>query len=701
MFRITPFRIVALYVALSVVWITTSDLIVAAIAQDTRWYAVLSIVKGWLFIAVTGALLFGLIRRYAERRNRAEETLRESEARFRDLAESLPQTVFEIDLSGRILYVNQAGLRAFGSGPGSLDAGLTISDILAEEDRQRAQDNMTKRLRGEVQGQTEYTAIRKDGTRFPITIHSVAIVRKGVPVGLRGILVDMTERQQADRAIRESEEKYRFVVEHAKDGVIIAQDGMIRYANRTMSAIAGYSVEELTSRPFTDFLHPDDRDLVLERHLKRIQGEIDPTFTYTFRLVRSDGGTVWIETRGAMSTWNGKPATINFLADITDRRRAEQERLQAEKLTSIGILAGGIAHDFNNILTGILANISIVRPQMKDERLALRLSEAEAASLRARSLTQQLLTFSRGGAPVRTVLDPGPLVRESATFALRGRAGACDVRIAAGLWGIEADEGQISQVVNNLVINANQAMAGAGTVVVEAVNREIGADTSLPVGEGPYITITVSDQGEGIPPENIPRIFDPYFTTKQEGSGLGLAICYSIVKNHGGTITVASEPGKGSTFTVYLPARGQAAAERDADAAEPLKGKGRILVMDDQEMIRNIAEAIIEGLGFDVVCVADGRSAIKAFQQAASEGKPFEVLILDLTVPGGMGGQEALRELLLFDPGVKAIVSSGYHNDPIMANFREHGFRDVITKPYNQVELSRVIARVLGNESGT
>ena len=279
---------------------------------------------------------------------------------------------------------------------------------------------------------------------------------------------------------------------------------------------------------------------------------------------------------------------------------------------------------------------------------------------------------------------------------MRGRAGGCDVRLAADLWGIEADEGQVSQVVNNLVINANQAMAGGGVVMVEAANRSVGPEPGLPVKCGPYVAITVSDRGAGIPADHLSRIFDPYFTTKQEGSGLGLAICYSIVRNHGGTITVVSEPGKGSSFTVYLPATPRAAAARSPEEAAPLKGRGRVLVMDDQEMIRDTATAIIEDLGFDVVAVAEGRAAIQAFQEARAEGKPFDVVIMDLTVPGGMGGREAVRELLALDPCVKAIVSSGYHTDPIMANFREHGFQDVIAKPYNQAELSRVIARVLG-----
>jgi PAS domain S-box-containing protein len=697
MLKLTPFKIVLAYVALSVLWIAGSDLLLEMIAVDTRTYAFLSILKGWLFIVVTATLLYGLISRYAAERNQAEEKLKASQERFKDLSDSLPQTVFETDRNGRITYVNKAGLAVFGYDVNDVARGVNVIEIVAPEERGKARENFDRRMRGEYQGYVEYTMLRKDGSTFPAIVHSAPILRQGAPMGLRGVMIDITERKQAETAVRESEEKYRFVVEHASDGVIIAQDGMLRFANPSMVAMTGYSVQELTRQPFTRFLHPEDRALVLDRHVKRTQGKIDPNFSYAFRLLTKDGRTVWVETRGATSSWNGRPATINFMTDITDRLRIADEKLQSEKLKSIGILAGGIAHDFNNILTGVLANISIVRRQVAaDSQLAERLAEAESASIRARKLTQQLLTFSRGGAPVRKHLAPANLIRESATFALRGRGSGCDLRIDESLWSIEADEGQVGQVINNLVINASQAMAGGGTVAVSAANILVQDRIDLPVKNGKYVMITVSDKGAGIPPEHLSQIFDPYFTTKQEGSGLGLAISYSIVKNHGGTISVVSEPGQGTAFTVYLPATDIPALELQKDVSEVVKGRGRVLVMDDEELVRSVAGAIIGDLGFEVLCVADGRAAIEACQQAKREGKPFDVLILDLTVPGRMGGRDAMKELLVLDPNVKAIVSSGYHDDPIMANYREYGFHDVIAKPYDEAELSKAIARMMG-----
>ncbi len=570
MFKLTPGKIVLSYVLLSVAWITSSDLIAERIASTPRAFAVLSIAKGWLFIAITATILYGLIRRYA------------------------------------------------------------------------------------------------------------------------------VERDRAELALRESERKCRFVIEHANDGILIAQGGALRFVNPRMAAITGYSEQELTSRPFTDFLHPEDRNRVLERHLERMQGALDPSYAYSFRILRKDGGIVWVETRGAVTLWDGEPATINFLSDITDRRRAEEEMLRSEKLRSVGVLAGGIAHDFNNILTAILANVSFVRTRLETGNpLAARLSEAEQASLRARELTRQLLTFSRGGAPVRTVFVPGPLLLESATLALRGRGSACEFGIAADLWPVEADEGQIGQAVNNLVINASHAMAGSGTVRIAAGNTVIGGEHPL-LAPGRYVKISVADKGAGIPEEHRSRVFDPYFTTKQDGSGLGLAVCYSIVLNHGGVIEVDSEPGRGSTFTIYLPATDKSVRPREEAGAGLVKGTGRVLVMDDEEMVRNVAVAILHDLGYEVDTAREGGEAIKKYRRAREEGRPYGAVIMDLTVPGGMSGGDAISELLALDPAVRAIVSSGYHQDPIMADYRSYGFRDVITKPYDAAALSEALARVLG-----
>jgi signal transduction histidine kinase/CheY-like chemotaxis protein len=427
-----------------------------------------------------------------------------------------------------------------------------------------------------------------------------------------------------------------------------------------------------------------------------MQGLLDPEFAYTFRIVRKDGRVVWIETRGASSIWNGKPATISFLSDISERKKIEEDMFRSEKLQSIGVLAGGIAHDFNNILTAVVANISFVRAGLERGSMqAERLAEAEKAAFRARDLTKQLLTFSRGGSPVRTTIAPAAIIRESAKLALLGRGTACDIRIADDLWRIEADEGQLGQVINNLVINASHAMAGGGTVGITAENREIKNGEQPPLAAGRYVTIAVTDRGTGIPEEHRSRIFDPYFTTKQEGSGLGLAVCYSIAKGHGGMITVDSEPGAGSSFTVFLPATDKPRVATRGPEPVMVRGSGRVLVMDDEEMVRNVAGTILTELGYEVGFARDGREAVAAFLQAKKDGRPFDVVIMDLTVPGGMGGKDAVRELLGHDPTAKVVVSSGYHQDPVMANYREHGFQDVIAKPYDASRLSKTLARVL------
>ncbi len=384
---------------------------------------------------------------------------------------------------------------------------------------------------------------------------------------------------------------------------------------------------------------------------------------------------------------------------IIERERMEDELLRARKLESLGILAGGIAHDFNNLLTAILGNISLAKVYSKPEdKLTPRLETAERASLRARDLTQQLLTFSKGGMPVKKVLPIGGLIRESTGFALRGSNVRCEFRIPEDLWPVEADEGQISQVVHNLILNAQQAMPKGGIVRVSCENCTVVSKEDPGAGTM-FIRITIEDHGIGIPKEHLHNIFDPYFTTKQKGSGLGLATCYSIVKKHGGNITVESESGKGTRFHVYLPASGGQIAGRNHDDELPFMGSGRILVMDDEELVREVAGEMLNRSGYEVVGVPDGKDAITLFKEAKETGKAFDAIIMDLTVPGGMGGKEAIQKLLEVDPAVKVIVSSGYSNDPIMANYMEYGFAGVVAKPYMIRTLSREVHRVIRNGS--
>ncbi|MBA7519214.1 Sensor kinase CckA [subsurface metagenome] len=387
---------------------------------------------------------------------------------------------------------------------------------------------------------------------------------------------------------------------------------------------------------------------------------------------------------------------IEYTLDITERRMMEEELLKAQKLESVGFLAGGIAHDFNNILTSILGNIEIAKMGLyQDNKITERLTKAEKATLQAKNLTQQLLTFSKGGVPVKKVVSVSELLRESANFALRGSNVRVKFSSPDNLWSVEVDEGQVSQVISNLIINADQAMPKGGIIELFAENVTAAAEDSLPLKNGKYVKISIKDHGTGISEEHLPKIFDPFFTTKKKGSGLGLATSYSIVKKHGGCITAESQLGAGTTFSIYVPATKKKIPEQGYSKERILFGKGRVLVMDDEEPIRELVAQMLSHCGYEVTTVKDGVEAMELYKKERDNGRPFDVVIMDLTIPGGMGGKEATQRLLEIDPGVKVIVSSGYSNDPIMADYKKYGFCGVIAKPYRIKELSEVLKKVI------
>ena len=385
--------------------------------------------------------------------------------------------------------------------------------------------------------------------------------------------------------------------------------------------------------------------------------------------------------------------------DNTERRKIEEKLLNAQKLESIGVLAGGIAHDFNNLLSAILGNISLARAKRDDSSFD-RLEEIEEACNRAIGLTQQLLTFSKGGSPVRKTTSIVELIKESAIFVTRGSNVRCEFHFAGDLWPVYADEGQLSQVINHLVINAKQAMADGGIIGISAENVLAGASSEGAVSAGNRVKVSVRDGGPGIPPEDISKIFDPYFTTKVHGSGLGLATIYSIVKRHGGKIDVETKVGLGTTFHVYLPVSDKPPEDSVPSAANSSNGKGNILVMDDEISIRDVAGEMLAYLGYEVTCAKDGAEAVEFYKRSVTRGKPFDVVIMDLTVPGGMGGKEAMEILMQVDSGIVAIVSSGYSNDPVMAEPGKFGFSGVVTKPYTLNSLSSTVHGVLNAAGG-
>lgn len=384
--------------------------------------------------------------------------------------------------------------------------------------------------------------------------------------------------------------------------------------------------------------------------------------------------------------------------------RLQVELARAGKLESLGLLAGGIAHDFNNLLTVLMGNISLVRlDPVLGRDSAESLAQAEKAAGRARDLTQQLLTFAKGGAPLRTAVSLPEVVREVSEFALHGSQVRCCFDLADDLWTADVDKGQIGQVVQNIVINALQAMPDGGVLDVAMSNQDVGADLAGVLAPGRYVRLDFTDHGPGISQADLSRIFDPYFTTKRQGSGLGLATVHSIVKKHAGFITAESEIGRGTTFRIWLPAAAAGVVPAAPLVAPPVSvvnghAGARVLLMDDEEFIRNLGTSILKRYGYRPTAVGDGQAALTEYRQARETGEPYQLVILDLTIPGGMGGRQTIEELLKLDPGVRAIVSSGYSNDLVLANYQAHGFRGMISKPYDVADFAHAVERVLKGE---
>lgn len=537
----------------------------------------------------------------------------------------------------------------------------------------------------------------KDGRWLDVEVNSSAIIRDGKIVGSRDIVRDVTERERAEEALQSSENYLQTIIETEPECVkLVAPDGALLMMNRAgLAMIEADSLDQVRGQLIYPLIAPEHRE-AFRTHVgvvfKGEQGILE------FDMVGLKGRRLRLESH-SVPLRNANDEIIALLGitrDITERKKLEEELVKAQKLESVGLLAGGIAHDFNNLLTAILGNINLAKMYLKTEDKALeRLVEAEKATLRTKDLTNQLLTFSKGGAPVKKTASIAEVIKESTRFALRGSKVHCDFIIPNDLRPVEIDEGQMSQVVNNLIINADQAMPGGGGIKVECRNVIVREADALPLQEGQYVKISFEDHGSGILPEHISRIFDPYFTTKKTGSGLGLATTYSIIKRHDGYITVESLPRAGTTFHIYLPASEAGSLSEKIKEEAFFAGAGRILVMDDEKIVREVAAEILRNLGYEVEVAKDGAEVITLYTKAKESGKAFQAVIMDLTVPGGMGGEEAIKKLLEFDPGIKAIVSSGYSNDPIMAHYGKYGFKEVIEKPYTSITLGKILHKVL------
>jgi two-component system cell cycle sensor histidine kinase/response regulator CckA len=539
------------------------------------------------------------------------------------------------------------------------------------------------------------------------------------------------ELRNAQVMLEEGRRKYSDLFDFSPVGYFIFnEEGVILEANLTGAALLGVERARLIRKPFTVYVARDSQDAFYLHRGKVMESK--ERQTCELKLQRRDGTEFYAELesvstarktiRAALLDITGRKkaerdlenyrknlehmveerasellkANRKLVDEIVRRKKMEDEILRAQKLEAVGILAGGIAHDFNNVLTSVLNNIYVSKALLGDNGKALeRLAAAERALQGAVSLTRQLLTFSRGGEPVRKTAYVRNLIRDTASFSLRGSKVKCDFSAAADLWPVMADEGQLAQVIGNLVINADQAMPRGGTVVVRADNVTLDADSRLPLPAGRYVRVSVRDHGDGIQEENLQKIFDPYFTTKQKGSGLGLSSSYSIIRKHGGLITVESEAGAGSTFDIYLPASAEDVLEAEEDALMPEAGGARVLLMDDDEMVAESAAEGLRSFGYEVETATDGGAACLMYEKAMVSGRPFEAVVIDLTVQGGMGGAETIKRLKKLDPDVRAIVASGYSDDPVMSRHADYGFRTVITKPYMLEELVRALQRLI------
>ena len=510
---------------------------------------------------------------------------------------------------------------------------------------------------------------------------------------------EITERNQVEEVLRRREATLRSIFLTVPLGIGSLHNWELVGGNDFFYKMTGYSKESIRGGNLKKlFNHQTEYNKIRQKVHRILENEETAAIETQWR--RQDGQVREIFFKFAATDKNNLEADLVFAAmDISDLRKMEQERLRMDKLESLGILAGGIAHDFNNILTIILGNIELVGLDIrKPDKSLERLLEAEQACQRAQHLAKQLLTFAKGGLPLKKPINVEDLLQDVVPLALSGSNSAVEISIDENVWPIEIDEDQIHQVINNILINADQAMPHGGLITIKVQNLYLTPATGLPLPEGKYVRFSFLDQGIGIDQKNIGKIFDPYYTTKKFGNGLGLTTAFSIIKNHQGHITVDSEPGKGTSFHIYLPtAKNAAWLHKTKISTMPIKGQGRILVMDDEGAIREVLCQMLHKLGYEAVCVKDGGQALEAYQQAKKQG-PFDAVILDLTIPNGLGGKETLELLLQLDPQIRAIVSSGYGDDPIMANYENYGFKSVIAKPYKISELSLVLHNVMSQK---
>ena len=654
-------------------------------------------------LVVSNSYSFVLVRRQLAK-------LEGVETRIRSIIENILDGMITVDEEGVICSMNPSAEKMFGCVNNEM-VGHKFTKLVPQ-----AYDLEGKAAPcqwDDLARQTGTTTMAVGRTRrhatFPIEISlsEMVVDRQKIFVAM---IRDVTERKRFEMEMAADKESLAVTLRSIEDGVITTDgQGKIIMINHAGEQLTGWSSREAIGQPLKAVFNVAI-DLAAQARAQKSgyrneAHSILLSMPQNATLKSRDGVEHIIEEVASpiRDSKNEVAGVVLVFRDITERQRNEAERRKAEALEQLGLLAGGIAHDFNNLLTAIIGNISLASLILPPEsEMAIRLNDAKNASMRARDLAQQLLTFARGGAPIKKTASIGKLIQDTVSFSLRGSHSRSEFSLGPDLWPADIDTGQISQVIANLVVNADQAMPNGGKLHVSCDNLRYRADTipSVPdLQPGDYIRIAIRDEGVGIPDNCLERIFDPYFTTKAKGNGLGLATTYSIMKNHNGLICVESQVNVGSTFTLYLPASKLQAmpAEPPRQLSEVTAGTGRILIVDDEEAIRALVEFTLERLGYQVTGAESALEGVETYRKKLEAGERFDLVILDLTLPGGMGGKDALKKLIEIDPTVNAIVSSGYALDATMSRYQDYGFRGVIAKPYEAAELGKIVAEVIAS----
>jgi PAS domain S-box-containing protein len=680
-----------------------------------------------LFVPFFLYFIYSMHARYElDKRRRAEQSLERSKERYKSILEDLPDLICRYKPDTTITFVNDAYARYFGRPEGEL-LGTSFLVLIPQESHAYVREKIASLNRNNPFITMEHGVITPDGQRrWQVWTDRALFDSSGMLTEIQSIGRDITEQKIAGEAQENSRRFLQTIMDGVSEPIIVVGDNYrIRMMNKAAREFSGSA----DKAEFCYEVSHGRKDVCDHTHIccpldmVRKSGKQE-IITHYHR--RSDGAKRLIEIIaspfwGADGTFQG---IIQLQRDITEHKKMENELIKIQKLESLGVLAGGLAHDFNNLLTAILGNINLARIMAgPDRKTADVLADAETAAIRAKDLTYQLLTFSKGGKPVLNIAGLGNVIKETAQLTLSGSNIDSEFIVPDDLWPVEADTGQMSQVFHNIVLNAREAMPEGGLVTISAENRIIGKNNALSLNQGRYIMISFEDRGRGIPDEVLQNIFDPYFTTKemgpQKGMGLGLSICYSIVKNHHGLISVTSREGMGTTVYIWLPASpiqdlgekeisGRMKETRDAIPVEgavfreePATYNGRrILVMDDEKMLRDVLTQMLHKLDFQVDAAVTGEEALALYRSALQTSATYDAVILDLTVKGGMGGAETFRQLQALDPDVKAIISSGYSKDPVIEQFRTHGFAGILLKPYNMNDLARMLEAVLSEHKG-